>query len=403
MPATEVFSLIRSSEGPDAGVETVPGAESQATLDARRAMEVCNACRYCEGYCAVFPAMELRREFATGDLNYLANLCHSCQGCYYACQYAPPHEFGINVPQVLARVRNESYAAYAWPAPLAAAFRRNGLVMTLAMAGGIIGVLLLTLLLQGGGNVFSPHPVVPGRGFYDVVPYGAMVGVGTATFLFALLALAIGFGKFWRDTGGGRALSDPRSWRQALWDAATLKYLGGGGHGCNDRNENFSTGRRHLHHAMAYGFLLCFASTSMGTVYDHFLHWPAPYPFVSVPVLLGTAGGLGLMVGSAGLLWAKLAGDHEPRARELLGSESGLLVLLFLLGLTGLLTLMVRATGVLGVVLTVHLGLVLALFVTLPYGKFVHGIYRLGALVRHARERPEAGAVKKVVPVPGAA
>ena len=151
-------------------------------------MEVCNACRYCEGYCAVFPAMELRRDFAAGDLSYLANLCHNCMGCYYACQFAPPHEYGINVPKVFAEVRQESYAAYAWPAPLAALYRRNGLVMALAMAGGIALVLLLTLLLQGA-VVFAPHPVVPGRGFYDVIPFGPMVWIGTVTFVFALVAL----------------------------------------------------------------------------------------------------------------------------------------------------------------------------------------------------------------------
>jgi citrate/tricarballylate utilization protein len=39
-----------------------------------------------------------------------------------------------------------------------------------------------------------------------------------------------------------------------------------------------------------------------------------------------------------------------------------------------------------GVLLLAHLGVVLALFVTLPYGKFVHGIYRALALAKHARE-----------------
>ncbi len=381
----QAIDLTRLAAG-----EAIP-EETPAVLEARRAMEVCNACRYCEGYCAVFPAMELRREFTGGDLNYLANLCHSCRGCYYACQYAPPHEFGINVPRVLAEVRSESYAQYAWPGPLAALYRRNGLVMSLAMAAGVGGVLLLAMLLQRRAVLFGPQPVVPGAGFYNVVPYGVMVGVASVTFLFSILALGIGFARFWRDTGGRAAeLAQGRPLLQALRDAATLRYLGGGGHGCNDTDASFSTQRRWFHHLMAYGFLLCFASTSTATVYDHLLGWAAPYRFWSLPVLLGTVGGAGLIAGTAGLFWMKLAGDQEPQARNLLGADAGLLLLLLLIGVTGELLLAVRATGAMGTVLAVHLGFVLAFFVTMPYSKFVHGIYRTGALIRHAIERPGA-------------
>ena len=71
-------------------------------------MNICNACRYCEGYCAVFPAMERRLTFSEADINYLANLCHNCAECYYACQYAPPHEFAVNVPKVFAEIRKRS-------------------------------------------------------------------------------------------------------------------------------------------------------------------------------------------------------------------------------------------------------------------------------------------------------
>ena len=66
--------------------------------EGERLMVICNACRYCEGYCAVFPAMERRLTFSEADMNYLSNLCHNCAECYYACQYAPPHEFAVNVP-----------------------------------------------------------------------------------------------------------------------------------------------------------------------------------------------------------------------------------------------------------------------------------------------------------------
>jgi len=378
-------------------------AETAALQEARRAMEVCNACRYCEGFCAVFPAMELRREFAAGDLAYLANLCHACKGCYYACQYAPPHEFGINVPKVLAEVRHESYAAYAWPGPLAALYRRNGLVMSVAMAGSVGGVLLLAMALQRHAVLFGPQPVVPGQGFYNVIPYAAMVAVASATFLFSILALGVGFARFWKDTGGQPVeLTRVRPLLQALRDAATLRYLGGGGHGCNDRDESFSTQRRWFHHLIAYGFLLCFASTSVATLCHHLLAWPAPYPFWSVPVILGVVGGVGLVAGAAGLFWLKLAGDHEPQAGRLLGADAGLLLLLMLIGVTGLLLLAVRATGAMGVTLAVHLGFVLALFATMPYSKFVHGVYRMGALIRHAIERSGANGPKPVIVAPAA-
>lgn len=374
-------------------IETAP--ETDAMREARRSMEVCNACRYCEGFCAVFPAMELRREFASGDLNYLANLCHSCRGCYHACQYAPPHEFGINLPQALAEVRNESYAHYAWPAPLAAAFQHNGLVLSAVMAAAVSGVLLLAILLQRWDVLFAPQPLTPGRGFYDVVPYGAMVGTASLTFVFSLLAMGIGFVRFWRDTGGTAAeLTRMRPLWQALGDAATLRYLGGGGHGCNDRDESFSSYRRYAHHAMAYGFLLCFASTSLATLYHHLGGWPAPYPLWSVPVLLGTVGGLMMVAGCAGLFWLKLSGDRAPQAAKLLGADAGLLFLLLMIGVTGLLLLALRATGAMGVALAVHLGFVLAFFLTMPYSKFVHGLYRMGALIRHAIERPGANAPK---------
>ena len=93
--------------------------------EARRQMEICNACRYCEGYCSVFPAMTRKRLFSDGDLTQLANLCHNCRGCYYACQYTEPHEFALNVPAALAEVRSDSWRKYAWPSGFASLFQRQ--------------------------------------------------------------------------------------------------------------------------------------------------------------------------------------------------------------------------------------------------------------------------------------
>src|SRR5258708_600208 len=173
---------------------------TESVEDARRALEICNACRYCEGYCAVFPAMERRRSFTNGDLSYLANLCHNCRGCYYACQYAPPHEFGINLPKTFAEVRQQSYEEYAWPTPLAALFRRNGVVVSLATAMAVALVLILTMALQNPAALYGVN-TAPGA-FYEVIPWGVMAGIAGLTFCFSLLALAMGFVRFWRDTGG---------------------------------------------------------------------------------------------------------------------------------------------------------------------------------------------------------
>jgi citrate/tricarballylate utilization protein len=45
-----------------------------------------------------------------------------------------------------------------------------------------------------------------------------------------------------------------------------------------------------------------------------------------------------------------------------------------------------------GVLLALHLGLVLAFFLLLPYSKMVHGVYRGLALLRNAIEKRAARA-----------
>ena len=347
-------------------------------------MEVCNACRYCEGYCAVFPAMELRRGFAENDLTYLANLCHGCRGCYYACQYAPPHEFGINVPQVFADLRVETYEKYAWPRPLARLFDRNGTVVSIGTAVFVTLVLILTAAFQPPDVILGTHT---GAGaFYRVIPWGVMAGIAGVTSIFALVSILISLVLFWRDTGAsGRPSAG--SLAHTTSDILTLRNLGGAGHGCNDRDESFAMSRRRFHHLLFYGFLLCFASTTTAWIYDHFYGLQAPYPFFSLPVQLGTWGGLGMVAGAGGLLWLKITGDPGPVARRLLGSDYGFLIQLLLVASTGLLLLAFRATPAMGILLAIHLGTVVALFVLLPYSKFVHGGYRGLALLRSAMEK----------------
>ena len=126
--------------------------ETAAEGEVARQMQICNACRYCEGFCAVFPAMTRRLEFGKADVHYLANLCHNCGACLHACQYAPPHEFGINIPKAMAEVRGQTYADYAWPPAMGKLYQKNGLTLSLALVAGLFLFLALAvaaLLLHG--------------------------------------------------------------------------------------------------------------------------------------------------------------------------------------------------------------------------------------------------------------
>ena len=365
-----------------------PSHATENLAEADRLMTVCNSCRYCEGLCAVFPAMEMRRSFADGDLNYLANLCHSCGACFHDCQFSPPHEFNVNVTQTLAIVRNDSYRAYAWPRPLSGLFHRNGLSIS------IIAALSVAVFIAGFSAWHDPAVLFgvhtgPGA-FYKLMPHNTMALLFGAAFAYAILAIAMGIRLFWKDIGApAGTLGEPASLWQAMKDASTLRYLDGGGVGCMNDSEKPTDRRRLYHHMTFYGFLLCFASTSTATLYHYLLGMEAPYPVYDLPVVLGTIGGIGLIIGPAGLLKAKWTRDPVLKDVSRTGMDVAFLAMLFLTSLTGLLLMVLRSTPAMGLLLALHLGVVFSLFITMPYGKFVHGIYRFLALVRYAKEKRE--------------
>ena len=368
--------------------ENGPIPETAAIADARRTMEICNACRYCEGFCPVFPAMERRREFATTDLSHLANLCHNCKGCWYSCQYAPPHEFGLNLPKTFSEVRTESYQAFAWPGGLAKTFENNGLFVALVTGLALAAIMAGAILFKAPGAMTGVY-VGPGA-FYEIMPHNVMVLLGGVTFGWAVLAMTIGGFRYWR-TCGSPDVRLPHV-LQALREAGSTRHLGGAGDGCNDIDERYSLGRRHFHMATLWGFLLSFASTSVATLMHYFLGWEAPYSWYSAPVVLGTVGGVLLCLGTAGLFWLKVQADQAPADRRRFGMDYGFIALLFIVSATGLALLFFRHTSAMGWLLIIHIGFVLALFVTLPYGKFVHGIYRTMAIARDVSEREAHGA-----------
>lgn len=353
-------------------------ASADLMQEARRQLEICNACRYCEGFCSVFPAMTRHKAFSDGDISHLANLCHNCRGCSYSCQYIPPHEFALNVPAALAEVRQESWERHVWPAPLARLFHERGVAVML------VAVAAISLLFWAMKNL---GPAPGGEGFYAYLSHNAMVAVFAPAFLLPLAGVAVGLRRYWRETGGRRVtLADLRG---ALASAATMKNLAGGhGEGCNfEKEDRYSNARRFAHQATACGFLLCFAATSAGTAMHYLLDWPAPYPIWSPPKLFGISGGVLLAVGTLKLAWLKLKADPALGARRVWGGEMAFVLLLFLVSASGLALYAATGTRAVPPLLAFHLGTVLAFFILLPWTKMVHGFFRLSALVIEEQKR----------------
>lgn len=345
-----------------------------ATNEARRQIEICNACRYCEGFCSVFPAMTRQKAFADGDITQLANLCHNCRGCYYACQYTAPHEFALNIPAALAEVRVQSWERLARPQAFARLFQTHGV----AVAG-----LLVVVLAWFFWALTALKPEI-GVGFYAYLAHNTLVAIFVPAFLLPLALMALSLRDYWREVGGGRVrLSHILS---ALHSAAAMKNLSGGhGEGCNfEAEDRFSDRRRVFHHLMMYGFLLCFGSTASGTVMHYGLGWEAPYSLLSLPKLLGLPGGLMMVAGAGGLAVLKLRADPALGAARVWGGEMAFILLLGAVALTGLALYVATGTGMVGTLLAIHLATVMVLFLLLPFSKMVHGFFRIAALVAEA-------------------
>jgi citrate/tricarballylate utilization protein len=173
----------------------------------------------------------------------------------------------------------------------------------------------------------------------------------------------------------------------AAGEAFGLRYLRGGtAGGCYYPSERTSNSRLVLHMLVFYGFVSAFVATIIAAILQDFLDQLPPYPLVSLPVVLGSLGGIAMIVGATGLLYLKQRSDRAPADPGTVDLDWIFLLSLDVVSVTGMLLLLVRDTPLMAVVLVVHLATVLALYVSAPYGKFAHFVYRYVALVQNRLE-----------------
>lgn len=349
-------------------------SEQAVHNEAVRQLTICNSCRYCEGYCNAFQALSRYRSFDQQTVSHLANLCHNCRGCYYACQYTEPHEFALNIPAVLANVRAQNWEQHIRPSALSR-------IMQVSLWPYVFLTILFVLLFLTvfGISLYSSEP------FYTSIGHTTLVMVFLPLFILPWFSLVGGLKRYWRSVGGQKLQKSDVS--QALSSAASMKQLSGGqGQGCNyEQGERYSSSRRWAHQATMIGFLLCFASTSVATIYHYVFGWVAPYSLYSLPKLLGVTGGLLLSAGCAVLFVLKNQADKRLGSSERRAGEYAFIGLLFLVSTSGLILYWAGGTPIASASLIVHLAVIATFFVSIPYSKMVHGFFRLAALSREAQ------------------
>ena len=260
--------------------------------EARRQLQIYNACRYCEGYCSAFSAITRVRSFIDADVTQISNLCHNCRGCYYACQYTEPHEFALNLPRVLAEVRSETMISCSWPK----------FVTSQLYLYPIFGIVLTILSIAFCFVIMWVNEPSTGNGFYAEISHNMMIAIFVPVFFVPVFSLTVGLRHYWRDVDGGKIRLKYITY--ALWQSATLRNLSGGhGDGCNfEANERFTLAHRYAHQIIMIGFLLCFTSTVSGTLLHYVFHDPVLYPILSFPKLFGVPSGILIVVGCIWML-----------------------------------------------------------------------------------------------------
>ena len=352
-------------------------------IEAKRQLTICNSCRYREGYCPAWPALELRTDLTPGDVSHLANLCHDCRDCFNACMYTALH---LNPPKIFAALRTQVYQDYVWPQRIRVFLRgRRGLGFLAVVT--LVVVLALPALLHGEAS----HNL--SRSPYRLLPHWVLVGVVSLPVVWGIAMTVFATSRCWRDIQGRIAdLGRPIVWAKSLMDGVRLRYMRGGGEECTYPTEEPSRLRRWLHNYMLSGLLLCLLSTISAAIEQEFLGIPPPYPVLSVPVITGTLGSLGAVAGCVGLLWTKRRSDRALTTAGMLRADNGLLFSLLLLSVTGLLTLALRDTGIYTIILCVHVISVVVYFRLAPYTKCMHFVYRLMSIYKFRLEQLDSSA-----------
>jgi quinone-modifying oxidoreductase subunit QmoC len=303
-------------------------------------------------------------------------LCHNCGDCSTKCPR------GAKPGDVLAAVRSYAVAEYATPKALGKMVNNPGaLPILLGIPAALFLVLGLISNIVGLGWLnFAPHgEELWGHSYFNNLLVDVIM---IPTLFFAVAVFALGLKNFLADMHNNAVLEgktkadkiDPVGMVQAFIRIIPTILKHQKFSECTD-NKDRSTS----HMMVLFGFIGLFIVTNCFFVAEWILHIEGPYSQINPVKWLGNLGGIALIIGSGLMIAKRMAKTDQVSAYK----DWYLLYLVMGLGVTGLLTELIRLAGLYGLMAFIyylHLILVWALFAYTPFSKLAHLVYRTVAM-----------------------
>jgi quinone-modifying oxidoreductase subunit QmoC len=377
----------------------------------------CYQCATCSSVCELAPAdapfprrQILWAQWGLGD-RLMADpgpwLCHQCNDCSVRC----PRD--VTPGDVMASIRAMAVRSLAFPSFMGRLVGNARTTWPLLVIGPIVLWVLLLGATTGLQMHEAHHDLVPGPAmgqfFYDqLVPHYLIYAVNfTAVGLVGLVLIVSGL-KFWKMMGDQQPRSG--SFVGSLFGVVTDIAL-------HRKFSDCAGGipkRQWGHFLVMWGFIGAAITSGFAVVFLYAdtppFSWFFALPFFEdigypVPIThwnkwLGNISALLLVVGGI-LLFVNRLKREDKLVGQTTAFDRFFLWLVLAVIATGVFTEVFRFIGVdpmIGfAVYIVHLGVVLSLFLTLPYSKFAHIVYRTLAMV-HQRMVPATAGAAVVAP-----
>ncbi|MBI5524820.1 MAG: quinone-interacting membrane-bound oxidoreductase complex subunit QmoC [Deltaproteobacteria bacterium] len=341
----------------------------------------CYQCATCSSVCQLAPddGPFPRRQMALAQWGFgdelvsdpAVWLCHQCNDCTVRCpRDAKPGD-------VMQTVRSLVVEKLAAPSFMGRLVARAGSTWPLLLG---VPFLFWVAALYGVNGLQFPAEL---KGFREIVPHWLIYVVFYPVSGLAALAMLVSGVRFWNMLGSRAARSGSffGNLIPVLIEIATHKRFGS----CEA-----ASSRRWGHFALLWGFVFAAATAGFAVLAETVLKTATPLPLVHPIKLLGNTSAVLLLVGGAIVVYNRLIGGNRTGAST--AFDNFFLGLVLLLIVTGVLTEAGRFAfppALAAWVYIVHLTAAVSLFVTFPYSKFAHFVYRALAMVHERMARPQ--------------